>query len=321
MYYVMQSDLFRRFLEDNLAGSTIQHLYQYIFERFTFATPDPEEQVGIAKVLATVDCAIEKTEALIAKRQRIKTGMMQDLLSRGIDDHGNLRSEQTHEFRDSPLGRIPADWEVGGLEDYVVGNAGIKPGPFGSSLTKDSFSEYGYRVYGQEQVIGGSLDAGDYYIPERKFSELSTFAVCQGDVLISLVGTIGHVLIVPPDHHPGVINPRLLRFRPNPRRCRPEFLKALLLSQPVRLQLDAFATGGTMPVLSAGVIRKLRTIIVGVPEQERIAQAIDGSERVRLSHSRDLAKLRCVRNGLMQDLLTGKRRVIPFLTEPAFATS
>ena len=37
---------------------------------------------------------------------------MQDLLTRGIDEHGNLRSEQTHEFKDSPLGRIPVEWEV-----------------------------------------------------------------------------------------------------------------------------------------------------------------------------------------------------------------
>ena len=43
-----------------------------------------------------MDRAIEQTEALIAKQQRIKTGLMQDLLTRGIDEHGNLRSEQTH---------------------------------------------------------------------------------------------------------------------------------------------------------------------------------------------------------------------------------
>ena len=59
------------------------------------------EQTKIAEILSTVDRAIEQTEALIAKQQRIKTGLMQDLLTRGIDEHGNLRSEQTHEFKDS----------------------------------------------------------------------------------------------------------------------------------------------------------------------------------------------------------------------------
>ena len=63
-----------------------------------------------------MDRAIEQTEALIAKQQRIKTGLMQDLLTRGIDEHGNLRSEQTHQFKDSPLGRIPVEWEVTSLD-------------------------------------------------------------------------------------------------------------------------------------------------------------------------------------------------------------
>ena len=67
------------------------------------------EQSKIAEVLSTVDRAIKRTETLIAKQQRIKTGLMQDLLTRGIDEHGNLRSEKTHKFKDSPLGRIPVE--------------------------------------------------------------------------------------------------------------------------------------------------------------------------------------------------------------------
>ena len=76
--------------------------------KFLFEYPESEcEQAKIADVLSTVDRAVEKTEALIAKKQRIKTGLMQGLLTRGIDEHGNLRSEQTHEFKDSPLGADP----------------------------------------------------------------------------------------------------------------------------------------------------------------------------------------------------------------------
>ena len=62
-------------------------------------------------MLSTVDRAIEQTEALTAKQQRIKTGLTQDLLTRGIDEHGNIRSEKTHKFKDSPLGRIPVEWD------------------------------------------------------------------------------------------------------------------------------------------------------------------------------------------------------------------
>ena len=75
-----------------------------------------------------MDRAIEQTEALIAKQQRIKTGLMQDLLTRGIDEHGNLRSEQTHKFKDSPLGRIPVEWEIVHLGNVSEISSGITLG-------------------------------------------------------------------------------------------------------------------------------------------------------------------------------------------------
>ncbi|WP_052588146.1 restriction endonuclease subunit S, partial [Microcystis aeruginosa] len=78
-----------------------------------------QEQTQIATILSTIDRAIEQTEALIAKQQRIKTGLMQDLLTKGIDENGNIRSEETHEFKDSPLGRIPVEWEVKSLQECV----------------------------------------------------------------------------------------------------------------------------------------------------------------------------------------------------------
>ncbi|MFM7787164.1 MAG: restriction endonuclease subunit S, partial [Microcystis panniformis] len=68
--------------------------------------PPIKEQTQIATILSTIDRAIEQTEALISKQQRIKTGLMQDLLTKGIDENGNIRSEETHNFKDSRLGRI-----------------------------------------------------------------------------------------------------------------------------------------------------------------------------------------------------------------------
>lgn len=76
---------------------------------------DKKEQEKIAAVLSKIDLTIAQTEAIIAKQQRIKTGLMQDLLTKGIDENGNIRSEETHEFKDSPLGRIPVEWESNNL--------------------------------------------------------------------------------------------------------------------------------------------------------------------------------------------------------------
>jgi len=106
LYYKLQT--LRDFLKANSQGSTIREVRATFLRTIPISFPTAlPEQTKIAEILSTVDRAIEQTEALITKQQRIKTGLMQDLLTRGIDEHGNLRSEQTYEFKDSPLGRIP----------------------------------------------------------------------------------------------------------------------------------------------------------------------------------------------------------------------
>ncbi|MGB4803824.1 MAG: restriction endonuclease subunit S [Anaerolineae bacterium] len=73
---------------------------------------DLSTQTAIADILATVDRAIEQTEALIAKQRRIKAGLLHDLLTRGINEQGQLRDPATHRFKESALGLIPEEWEV-----------------------------------------------------------------------------------------------------------------------------------------------------------------------------------------------------------------
>ena len=76
--------------------------------------PKAAEQSRIAAVLDTVDEAIAKTEAVIAKLKQVRAGLLHDLLTRGLDENGQLRDPVAHpnQFQDSPLGRIPKDWEV-----------------------------------------------------------------------------------------------------------------------------------------------------------------------------------------------------------------
>ena len=81
---------------------------------------------------------IRHTEQVIAKLQQMKQGLLHDLLTRGIDDNGELRDPVRHpeQFKDSPLGRIPkrvGDWWC--VEARCLSRqAGLRPGPFGSSL-------------------------------------------------------------------------------------------------------------------------------------------------------------------------------------------
>ena len=85
---------------------------------------DLSTQTTIADILTTVDRAIEQTEALIAKQRRIKAGLLHDLLTRGIDEHGRLRDPSTHRFKPSPVGLVPEEWAV----EKLASNADVLGG-------------------------------------------------------------------------------------------------------------------------------------------------------------------------------------------------
>ena len=85
-------------------------------------TPPLPQQRRIAEILSTVDEAIEQTEALIAKYQQIKTGLMHDLFTRGVTPDGHLRptyEQAPHLYKESPLGWIPKEWEVKRLDSVA----------------------------------------------------------------------------------------------------------------------------------------------------------------------------------------------------------
>lgn len=293
-------------------GSTRYGLSSSAIASTTILLAPRAQQRRIAEILSTLDEAIEQSEALIAKNQQIKAGLMHDLFTRGVAPDGHLRPtrEQAPDlYKESPLGWVPKEWAVGRLSQYLDPLAGIKPGPFGSSLTKDNYVSTGFRIYGQEQVIAGTLEIGDYYITEAKFLEMAAFEVLADDVLISLVGTVGCVLVVKPPFERGIINPRLMRLRPARGMVLSGFLKHLLLSANVRRQLEILAGGGTMPVINGRIIRRLVIPLLSLDEQARMIARIDALDETIASLAETLAKFRQQKHGLMHDLLTGYVRV------------
>ncbi len=130
------------------SGSTRFGLPISAVEALPISLPPLAQQEKIFEILSMVDRAIEQTEALIAKQKRIRVGLMQNLLTRGIGENGTLRSERTHGFKPSSLGRIPDDWEaqpLSSIADLQVGFA------FKSTW----FSEKGTRLLRGENVGTG----------------------------------------------------------------------------------------------------------------------------------------------------------------------
>jgi len=170
---------------------------------------------------------------------------------------------------------IPEHWTLTRIENIAANEKNaLKAGPFGSSLKKEFYVKKGYKIYGQEQVISNDAFFGNYYIDENRFKSLKSCEVKTGDILISLVGTMGKVLILPDGIEKGIINPRLVKisFYKDINR---EFFKYYLYSEIAVKQINHLSHGSTMNIINLGIIKKLIFPLPPLHEQEQIVAKLE----------------------------------------------
>ena len=271
--------------------------------------PFPEQRL-IAEILDNLDETIHKTEQIIAKLQQMKQGLLHDLLTRGIDDNGELRDPERHpqQFKASPLGRIPTGWNclaIGGLASHV-----------GSGLTPRGGSEV-YRSEGvlflrSQNIHFDGLRLDDVaYISTALHQSMRRSEVIPFDVLLNITGaSIGRVCFVPDGLGPANINQHVCSIRirgqgePDAR-----FLAAVLGSHIGQRQIYRLNAGSNREGLN---YEQLRAFVIPWPmrlERQTAAKILHEYDNRLAKEQATLAKFRNVRDGLMDDLLTGRVRV------------
>lgn len=206
---------------------------------------------------------------------------------------------------------LPSGWAWTTIEALAADKpSAIKAGPFGSALKKSFYVPDGYKVYGQEQVIRGDAYFGDYFIDEERFTSLKSCAVAPGDILVSLVGTIGRVLILPPDARPGIINPRLVKFSLDPNLVEARYLSIYLQSPTVKRYLLHASHGGTMDVLNLTSFKMLPIALPPLSEQRYILDSLsaanDGLGHVGESLSALGPQVQALRQSILKSAFSGE---------------
>ena len=303
------------YLRGQTSGSGIPHIDKEILGDLAIIEFDVREQAKIGEVLSTVDRAIEQTEALIAKQRRIKTGLMEDLLTRGIDKHGNVRSERSHEFKDSPLGRIPVEWsavKVGQLASRV--GSGVTPTGGESVYTPE-----GVLFIRSQNVHFDGLRLSDAaYIPERIHLSMLRSEALENDVLLNITGaSIGRCCRMPKIDGRANVNQHVctIRLRVSTE-ATASVLAAVLESHVGQHQITQMNAGGNREGLN---YQQVRSFVLPWPgDTLEFVRIYSGMRRIadHLNASQaSLRKLRLLRTGLMHDLLTGNRRVTVLLEQ------
>lgn len=305
------------YLKAQTSGSGIPHVDKEILEGleiFQFSKP---EQAKIAEILSFVDRAIEQTEALIEKQQRIKTGLMQDLLTHGIDKNGNLRSEETHEFKESLIGRIPVEWEVETLGQVI--------GPIISGWSPNCdnvpISEGEWGVLKTTAVVWEGYDPNENKRLPSDLDGVQSIEVQLDDILITRKGPVERVGVVV---HVNKAQPKLM-IPDTVFRTRlledsgiiPAFLPCALGCVAVQSDWSKKKIGlaDAQVNLNHSILRNTLFPKPKPEEQHLIIKFAANISEHLFAELSTLHKLKSLKTGLMQDLLTGKKRVTVLLKE------
>ena len=265
--------------------------------------PKPE-QTRIAEILSKADESIAHTEALIAKYQRIKTGLMQDLLTRGIDEKGNIRSKTTHKFVKKNGMEVPEEWEVVRLENAC------------SRIGDGVHSSVNFSVEGTIPFLfvscikeGEILWKNATTVTDSEFQKIGIGVNDNDDfVLYSVVGSFGNAvklsgkMKVTFQRHIAYMIPQKAILNSN-------FLEVFLNSEFGKRQANFFAIGNAQKTITLNALRNYTVLLPQINEQEAILGIIQKEEKAIKDCQNYLTKLNSLKKGLMQDLLSGKVRV------------
>ena len=177
-----------------------QRVQADFFSHLQIPRIEPNEQSRIAAVLDAIDEAIAKTEAVIAKTRkcvRVCSTISSPAVSTKTASSA-IPSLTPEQFQDSPLGRIPREWEVAPFRHFGTSDRPyLKSGPFGSSLKQQHWVAEGVPV-----VTIGSLGEGEFisseilHVSKETARMLVAYSLLPGDIVFSRVADVGRSVVV-----------------------------------------------------------------------------------------------------------------------------
>lgn len=213
-------------------------------------------------------------------------------------------------FKQTEVGVIPEDWDVGSIGDLATKvGSGITP-TGGEKVYKNEG-----RPFIRSQNVGwGNLLLDDIaFIDEKTHASFSETEIKLDDVLLNITGaSIGRSTIADKRVENGNVNQHVCIIRVDKSKLAPRYVNLFLLSQMGQKQIDSFQAGGNRQGLNFGQIKSFRFPLPPLPEQQAIATALHDADSLVTALDELIAKKRLIKQGTMQELLTGKKRLPGF---------
>ena len=281
---------YRSYPWEALEGTTIQRLYNSIILKTEIHLPDKPEQEEIARTLSQFDTYIDDLAELIEKKRGIRDGALEDLIRHRTRLDGFNDEWTTVSFNQVITPKARIGWQ--GLKKHEYLRSG-----------------YSYLIGGTDFSHGTvSLD-NIWYVSKNRYDMDANIQVSENDVLVTKDGTIGKVALVPELGKPATLNSGVFVFRTN-NRLLPTFLFRVLSSSVFREFIDTLSAGSTIKHLYQKDLKNFEfEIPVDKGEQEAIANTLTAMDEEIEALEIERDKMIQIREGAMDDLLTGRVRL------------
>lgn len=287
-------------------GTTFEAVNKQDLLTLKLSLPPKTEWTQLAQVLDTLDTAIHETEAIIAKLKAVKQGLLHDLLTRGIDASGELRPPQAEApqlYKESPLGWIPKEWDFAPLVskiDFPEGQVDPRRSPYCDwiLIAPDHIESGTGRLISTATAAEQQAISGKYVFQAK-------------DVIYSKIRPYLRKAVLASNS--GLCSADMYPLRPKTG-IDPRYLLAVILGDQYSRFAESVSMRSGFPKINRN---EMAEFAIGWPspgEQSWIAQILSDADLKQRTEKDELEKLRLLKAGLMDDLLTGRVRVTPLLS-------
>jgi type I restriction enzyme, S subunit len=289
--YAFRAPSFRSQIIARGQGAIRANVGQADLRQVLAVLPPLPEQRAIAGALGDVDALLGALEKLIAKKRDLKQAAMQQLLT------GQKR-----------LPGFNGEWEVKTLGETCVFENGDRGTNYPSPA---SFAQSGIPFVNAGHLAEGRINRSVMdYITKESYARLGSGKFNSGDILFCLRGSLGKFGIVGPDFGEGAIASSLVIVRTKSGSLRSDYLSCYFGSQLCKRIIEKWAGGAAQPNLGAQDLARFLIPLPSLPEQTAIAEVLSDMDAEIATLEQRLVKTRALKQGMMQELLTGKTRLV-----------
>ena len=313
IFYFIASNYFISYIDSLKTNSAIPHISPSDIRNFKIPLPPTiEEQKRIAQALSDVDAVISTTEKLIAKKKALKQGTMQTLLSGKMRIQNGKWIKTTH-FKQTELGPIPQDWEVktfGELFEILPNNT-LSRAELNEGQGSYKNVHYGDVLVKFQEWIDCSKSALPFISSDAKFNHTS---LQDGDVIIADTAedeTVGKSTEIFNARNLKIVSGlHTIPIRPKTKFAS-KWLGYFINSACWHDQILPFITGTKVSAISKAAVAQTKFYYPAkMDEQTVIATVLSDMDSEIAALETKLAKYRQLKTGMMQQLLTGKIRLV-----------